>query len=93
MGDVKFEGRDALAPDTGGSRRDCGQVAFGGRALVSGVAAWGFYQILWPPVRIGLQIRSLLSGIIWKGRIWAGVDPRKFASFVVNQTRFWTGLG
>ncbi|MDE2998040.1 MAG: hypothetical protein OXU79_03060 [Gemmatimonadota bacterium] len=38
----QFEGRDALAPNTGGSCRDRVQNAFGRGALVSGLAPWWF---------------------------------------------------
>ena len=38
---LEVRGQDALAPDIGGSRRDCAKIASGRRAFVSGIAKLG----------------------------------------------------
>ena len=43
---LEFRGQDALAPVVSESCRDRGQIAFGRRAPVSGVATTGFCPVL-----------------------------------------------
>ncbi len=68
-GSHEVRGQDALAPEMGGSCHEVGRIVFGRRALVSGVATKGFYQVLWRCVRRRFQVGYVT---ILKQRFWTG---------------------